>query len=186
MQIPHDGSTVRITHEEMLALHADGSLADERTPVLVVLEGQARGASVRLGVQPIVLGRSSPADVVLPDARVSRSHCEVQVIAGQVLVTDHGSTNGSFVSGTRVVGTVALRAGATLQVGDHLLAVNLWSESELAAWHAAEQASRAAADLRIEIDERERREEVGRIVGSRYFRDIAAEVERLRASDSSA
>jgi len=151
-----------------------------------VLEGVARGQSIRLGTEPVAIGRTAPANLVLTDSRVSRSHCEILVVAGQVLVTDRGSTNGSFVDGTRVTGTVSLRLGGALQVGDHLLTVNLWNARELEEWArlaAREDEALASAEIHIDIDEGQRQHEVQQITSSQYFRGLAAEIDSLRASE---
>lgn len=51
---------------------------------------------------PLVLGRKSPADVVLDDAQLSRSHARLTWTDSGVFVEDLGSTNGTFVGGRRV------------------------------------------------------------------------------------
>lgn len=184
--VPLDGSTVRITFQELVANQRADASDGERAYYLVVLEGVARGQSIRLGPEPVAIGRTAPANLVLTDSRVSRSHCEVLVVAGQVLVTDRGSTNGSFVDGTRVTGTVSLRLGGTLQVGDHLLTVNLWNGRELEEWTrlaAREDEALVSAEIHIDIDEGQRQQEVQQITSSQYFRGLAAEIDSLRASE---
>ncbi|MEQ1898044.1 MAG: FHA domain-containing protein [Vicinamibacterales bacterium] len=63
------------------------------------------------------IGRATGADFILDEALVSRMHCRVQVNAsGDLDVTDLGSTNGTFVNGTRVT-TARLVPGDRLKVG---------------------------------------------------------------------
>jgi pSer/pThr/pTyr-binding forkhead associated (FHA) protein len=42
-----------------------------------------------------------PAELVVADNEVSRSHCRVELRNGEALVTDLGSTNGAYVNGER-------------------------------------------------------------------------------------
>ncbi len=63
------------------------------------------------------IGRATGADFILDEALVSRLHCRVQVNAsGDLDVTDFGSTNGTFVNGTRIT-TARLVPGDRLKVG---------------------------------------------------------------------
>jgi sigma-B regulation protein RsbU (phosphoserine phosphatase) len=45
----------------------------------------------------------------------------VELELGEVRVTDHGSTNGTFIDGARVVGAATLPQGGYLQIGSHVL-----------------------------------------------------------------
>jgi pSer/pThr/pTyr-binding forkhead associated (FHA) protein len=104
---------------------------DERVHFLVVVEGDEPGRRIPLGAGPLTLGRLPPADVVLPDRRVSRTHCSVCMVRGMAVVSDLGSTNGTFIDGKRVIGSASLPSGARLEVGDHVLK-HVWrSRSEL-------------------------------------------------------
>lgn len=64
------------------------------------------------------IGRAPPADVILLDARVSRSHCRVDLKNGHVEVTDLNSTNGTYVDGERIEGSAVLGVGSMLRVGN--------------------------------------------------------------------
>jgi adenylate cyclase len=56
-----------------------------------------------MGTAPIVVGRAPTSDLAIIDPTISRRHAEVQVDdAGDVEVRDLGSSNGTFVNGTRV------------------------------------------------------------------------------------
>lgn len=89
---------------------------------LVVLEGLEPGRRIELGDKPLVLGRRTAADLVLPEPQVSALHCRVQSEAGRpaLRVTDFKSTNGSFINGRRITGSAYLAPGGTLAVGEHL------------------------------------------------------------------
>ena len=54
----------------------------------------------------IVVGRAVTSDLPIYDPTVSRRHAEVSLVDGGVRVQDLGSSNGTFVNGTRVSETV--------------------------------------------------------------------------------
>jgi hypothetical protein len=72
----------------------------------------------RLGLK---IGRSGPADVVLADSKVSRSHCMVELNDGLLCVTDLKSTNGTWVDDQRIDGVCVLPVGSKLRVGNFIL-----------------------------------------------------------------
>jgi FHA domain/Protein of unknown function (DUF3662) len=63
------------------------------------------------------IGRSEESGIVLLDPSVSRAHAVVEVAAGEAIVRDLGSTNGTFVNGRRVEAE-ALRDGDELRFGN--------------------------------------------------------------------
>ncbi|MBU2669588.1 FHA domain-containing protein [Actinoplanes bogorensis] len=66
---------------------------------------------------PIVFGRdSSVAAVALDDRNISRRHARLEITGPELVFTDLGSTNGSFVNGERVTRRV-LAAADVLQIG---------------------------------------------------------------------
>lgn len=67
------------------------------------------------------IGRAPPADIVLSDRQVSRSHCLVELADGGLRVSDLNSTNGTFIDGERISGPSPLGVGSTLRVGTILL-----------------------------------------------------------------
>jgi len=69
----------------------------------------------RIGLK---IGRAAPADVILSDARVSRTHCLVELTNDEVQVSDMNSTNGTYIDGERIHGTAVLEVGSTLKVGN--------------------------------------------------------------------
>lgn len=72
---------------------------------------------------PIVIGRSSYADLSLPtDPDISRLHATVERIGIHWTITDDGlSRNGTFVNGTRLQGRQTLHPGDVIQVGESIL-----------------------------------------------------------------
>lgn len=98
---------------------------------LVVTEGSEHGKIVEIGDEPVVLGRAPPSNVVLRDVEMSRSHCRLDLRNGEVIVTDLGSTNGTYVDGKPISAPAKLRNGGFLQTGRHLLRYERRSRAEI-------------------------------------------------------
>ena len=60
------------------------------------------GRSFTVGENPLIIGRSPQAGVVINDPNVSRQHAEVWRTAEGVAIRDLRSTNGTFVNGHRI------------------------------------------------------------------------------------
>lgn len=88
---------------------------------VTVVDGTASGLTLELGLRPITLGRNKDNDLVLSDPFVSGHHCRVAHENGVVVVTDLNSTNGCFMNGQRVNGSVRWPDSASLQVGSQVL-----------------------------------------------------------------
>lgn len=84
---------------------------------LTVLEGVAKGMTIALGDDPLSIGRGPENTVTLEDPELSRRHAVVYETAGQIVVKDLGSSNGSFVNGRRIEGPTQLHAGDRLVIG---------------------------------------------------------------------
>lgn len=63
--------------------------------------------------KPLTIGRAEDNDIQIDHESISNHHATVSFENGLCLLTDHHSTNGSFVNGQRVI-------AAPLNAGDHL------------------------------------------------------------------
>lgn len=68
------------------------------------------------GGPPVTIGRTG-TDVVLDNPQVSAHHATVSWDGATHALRDNRSTNGTFLNGRRVVGTVSLRARDVIQIG---------------------------------------------------------------------
>lgn len=84
---------------------------------MVVTAGPLRGTSLSLGSTPILIGRAPECTLVLDDDYASNRHARVFERAGEWMVEDLGSTNGTLVSGKRIEGAVPFRPGAQVRIG---------------------------------------------------------------------
>lgn len=78
-------------------------------PYLVILDGALKDRRFALSGGTTRIGRVAGNDIVLDNASVSSSHCEVVTSPSGVLLHDVGSTNGTFVNGVRVTDTALFR-----------------------------------------------------------------------------
>jgi putative serine protease PepD len=86
---------------------------------------ECRGQLFPIPPQGLAIGRGSENALALPDDQVSRRHATIWFAQGGVFIRDEDSTNGTFVNGRRIAGTVPLRAGDQIQIGRAILRVQL-------------------------------------------------------------
>lgn len=90
----------------------------------LVIHDRAGGGSEHPLDDQLTLGREEGrADLVLDDPGVSRVHARFAVDRGAVVVEDLGSSNGTFVNGERISGSVELAADDEVQLGGTVLSV---------------------------------------------------------------
>lgn len=77
----------------------------------------ASGSPIELSTGMHAVGRLPGSEVLVNDPRVSRRHAEIRIADGEVTLRDLGSTNGTFVNGTRVTRPVVLNEGDQVVVG---------------------------------------------------------------------
>jgi DNA-binding NtrC family response regulator len=75
--------------------------ATDGTALVLYHRGGARSVPLLPG-RPVVVGRTAPSDVVIPDATLSRMHARFTSDETGVLVEDLGSTNGTWAGGESV------------------------------------------------------------------------------------
>jgi len=81
---------------------------------LIYLLGDRKGQKITLEEGKVLtMGRSTTADVAIDDHKVSRIHCQIEVVGDKCSVADLNSTNGTFVNGKRIT-------EQTLRHNDHL------------------------------------------------------------------
>jgi hypothetical protein len=83
-------------------------------------DGSSR--SLVAGGRPLTIGRASDNGLVLADSRASRHHARLYGRRGALVLTDLGSTNGSWVNDRRI-DEMALGEGDRIRIGDTILIV---------------------------------------------------------------
>ncbi|HSF81523.1 MAG TPA: FHA domain-containing protein [Anaerolineales bacterium] len=87
---------------------------------LVLQTGPNPGSVYELQKEELYIGRDVNNDVVINDAEVSRKHARLVLRSGGYVLEDLGSTNGTFVSGERLMGPHMLRPGETIMLGENV------------------------------------------------------------------
>ena len=82
---------------------------------LQFMEGQRAGEILPLVSNSVTIGRSI-GELLFEDTEVSSKHCTIQVTAGELLLVDHASRNGTFLNGQRTERS-RLRAGDSVRIG---------------------------------------------------------------------
>jgi pSer/pThr/pTyr-binding forkhead associated (FHA) protein len=85
---------------------------------LLVRSGALRGRRLPITIPMVNIGRADYNDIVIADPSVSTTHAKLQRKDGVWVLTDLGSTNGTYVEGEPVTGETALTPGTTLRFGD--------------------------------------------------------------------
>ncbi|NBO39217.1 FHA domain-containing protein [bacterium] len=88
------------------------------------IDGQRPGEILPIVSNSLTLGRSQ-GDLLLEDSEVSGKHCSVQMLAGELLLVDHGSRNGTYLNGTRTDRS-KLRPGDIVKVGSSEFRIIEW------------------------------------------------------------
>ena len=88
---------------------------------LVVTEGALRGTTVTLTDQPVTLGRAPDNTLVLTDDYASNKHA--RLVPGETgwRVEDLGSTNGTYLGGSKVSRPTDVRVGVPIKIGQTVL-----------------------------------------------------------------
>ena len=94
---------------------------DGRLHCLEQVDGVDVGRRHLVGSSGLTIGRAAPADLVVADSEVSRSHCRVTLAGDDLVVTDLNSTNGTLVDGVRVTQPTVVPVGGFITVGRQTL-----------------------------------------------------------------
>ena len=95
-----------------------------------VSKGPKQGTVIPLVPEkPVTIGRAPANDPCLADPAVSSYHARLELRAGQVVLTDLRSKNGSFVNGTQLQGSTPLKPGDQVEMGGSCWAVKAVAET---------------------------------------------------------
>jgi pSer/pThr/pTyr-binding forkhead associated (FHA) protein len=85
---------------------------------LLFRSGDFKGRRLPIKVPVVNIGRGDYNDIVIGDPSVSTMHAKLQRREAIWILTDLGSTNGTFVEGERLSGETPLSPGTTIRFGD--------------------------------------------------------------------
>jgi transcriptional regulator with PAS, ATPase and Fis domain len=133
---------------------------------VAIIDGLDRGLSLIVPNGGIRIGTAASCQLKVRDPTVSRIHCELSVLRGGVRVMDAGSTNGTWLEGSRVR-DADLTPGAIFRIG--ATAIRIQSGDEL---------------VEMPISDRAK---LGDLVGSSLeMRRVYALIERVAPTESTA
>ncbi|HZB69527.1 MAG TPA: TIR domain-containing protein [Sphingomicrobium sp.] len=105
---------------------------------LEIEDGDVSGEPIVIDPAGVKIGRSAPADIVVPHKSVSREHCLIGLANDELLVTDLNSTNGTFIDDARISRASVLPVGSVLRLGQVSLRHAVYNPADI------ERYSRAA------------------------------------------
>ena len=101
----------------------------DRTPVLVLIQGDEPGARWKLQETRVTtIGRSSRNQISLVSPTVSRYHCEVSCINGLWHIADLNSKKGTYVNGRRITQREVLKPGDVVRLSTNVFRFDLVDE----------------------------------------------------------
>ena len=137
--VSHDDETPTFT-DALAGASRMGLPKDRHT--LTVLTGDFAGKQVRLDEDDIFAGRGAGTALHFADPSLSRRHARFFRVGHDTHVGDMNSTNGTFVNGRRVLGSMKLFDGDHVRLGAHrLLRYTLCDATEEQAAHELYESS---------------------------------------------
>jgi len=89
----------------------------------VMRSGPTVGKTFPLDAQEISIGRDAVNIIAINDAEISRRHARMELRGSAYMIQDLGSTNGTFINGTRISGMQVLNPGDTVSFGEGIVLV---------------------------------------------------------------
>lgn len=86
---------------------------------LVIQNGSDAGKTFLVDQDEMSIGRERSNQVVINDVEVSRKHAVLTIKEGKCILQDHGSTNGTFVNGLRLISPMVLHGGEVIALGEN-------------------------------------------------------------------
>ncbi len=90
---------------------------------VVILEPVEHAGLVYPVLNQLTIGRSASCDVTLDDTFVSSQHARIAKTDDGIVVSDLGSTNGTYVNREKVTTPIHVASGARVQVGSTVMEV---------------------------------------------------------------
>jgi diguanylate cyclase (GGDEF)-like protein len=108
---------------DLATLNKELQKAKEQDACLIIIRGNPQGHRFFLTQEEMVIGRDPAAEISLAEPSISRRHAKVIKRDGKVMLSDLGSSNGSFVNDKKVNpnDTVVLAKEDMIRLGNFIL-----------------------------------------------------------------
>jgi hypothetical protein len=100
-----------------LIVPPSGFLYTDACLIHIYPTGTLLGRRYALNRDPIMLGRGEECEICIQDSSVSRCHAYIEPTDSGYVISDRGSTNGTFINDERIPGRTELRDGDSLRIG---------------------------------------------------------------------
>lgn len=91
-----------LTREQLNQANAEMKKAEAQDACLVIFKGTPQGHRFFIAQSEMILGRDPAVEMSIADASVSRKHAKISRQGNKVLLTDLGSSNGTFVNDQKI------------------------------------------------------------------------------------
>lgn len=109
----------------------DGSKPEKAIiAVLTFTDGPAKGGQFEITGPLTKIGRSPEVALVVWDDNMSREHAQLEVLGPDLILTDLGSRNGTYVNGERISAPHKLKDGDRISMGKTMILVSLVNKGE--------------------------------------------------------
>src|SRR5689334_3227242 len=119
-----DGSekTTVLVRDQSTLLN-DMQKAKEQEACLIMIRGVPQGHRYFLTQNEMIIGRDPTVEISVSDQSISRKHAKITKADGKVILTDLGSSNGTYVNDKKVEAnqTVALAKEDMIKIGSSIL-----------------------------------------------------------------
>ncbi len=107
-------------------------MRDEMGHYLIAVQGNKPGERIEVGPTPMGFGRDQNGEVVVNDTGVSRRHMQACVLNNTLVISDLGSTNGTYVDGAKLTEPAIVADGSIIQLGQQIYKYELRSKTDVA------------------------------------------------------
>jgi serine phosphatase RsbU (regulator of sigma subunit)/pSer/pThr/pTyr-binding forkhead associated (FHA) protein len=125
---------------------------------LTVVQPNLAPVKINTADTTITLGRANDCTIPIRDRYLSRKHAEIIWKAGQWVVRDCGSVNGTLLNGTKLTSMVPLQPGDRITLGDSEVVFDAdhTTASQLIAYESDSQAKSMVLPMHAAIDDKAR------------------------------
>lgn len=99
---PPPAGEATVIQSDSATLNAELQRAKEQEACLIIIRGSPQGHRFFITQSEMSIGRDPTADISVSDQSISRKHAKISRLKNEIILTDLGSSNGTFVNGTKV------------------------------------------------------------------------------------